>query len=116
MVPESPQQRTDFFERVYDVVRKIPLGRVTTYGHIAAHLGMRSSARMVGWALNAVGYTDRQYSVPAHRVVNRLGELSGRMHFETPFVMRERLESEGVPFVGDRVDISVCLWDPSAED
>lgn len=109
----APTERADFFERVYDVVRLIPVGRVTTYGHIAAHLGMRSSARMVGWALNAVGYDERLKSIPAHRVVNRLGELTGRMHFETPFVMRERLEAEAVPFIEDRVDLSQCLWDPA---
>lgn len=66
---------------------------------------------MVGWALNAVAIADRQ-DIPAHRVVNRLGELSGRMHFETPFVMRERLESEGVRFIGDAVDLDQHLWDP----
>ncbi len=115
MAMAASVERADFFERVYDVVRLIPVGRVTTYGHIAAHLGMRSSARMVGWALNAVGYDERLKSIPAHRVVNRLGELSGRMHFETPFVMRERLEAEAVPFIGDRVDLSRCLWQPGED-
>ena len=101
----------DFYERVYDLVRQIPSGRVTTYGHIAQALGMRSSARMVGWALNAIALSDRQ-DIPAHRVVNRFGALSGRLHFETPFAMRERLEAEGVAFNGDEVDLSRHLWTP----
>jgi len=105
---------SDFFERVYDVVRSIPRGRVTTYGAIARVLGMRSSARMVGWALNAVALHDRQ-DIPAHRVVNRLGELSGKMHFETPFAMRERLEAEGVQFQGETVDMARHFWEPTFE-
>ena len=107
-------QSTDFFQRVYEVVRQIPVGKVTTYGHIAAFLGARSSARMVGFAMNAVTHDDRAHDVPAHRVVNRFGALTGRMHFETPFVMRERLESEGVTFVGDCVDMQRHLWEPTA--
>lgn len=103
--------RSDFFERVYEIVRRIPRGKVTTYGHIARALGMASSARMVGWAMNAVGHPDR-LDVPAHRVVNRNGLLTGRMHFETPFVMRERLEAEGVRFVGEAVDMANHLWMP----
>lgn len=103
--------KTDFFQRVYDVVRRIPSGKVTTYGAIAELLGMKSSARMIGWALNGVALRDRD-DIPCHRVVNRNGDLSGRMHFETPFVMRERLESEGVVFIGDRVDLSQHLWLP----
>ncbi len=101
----------DFYERVYELVRQIPSGRVTTYGHIAEALGMRSSARMVGWALNAIALRDRQ-DIPAHRVVNRFGALSGRQHFETPYAMRERLEAEGVQFIGDEVDLSRHLWAP----
>jgi len=103
--------KTDFFHRVYEAVRRIPHGKVTTYGAIAELLGMKSSARMIGWALNGVSLRDRT-DIPCHRVVNRNGDLSGRMHFETPFVMRERLESEGIGFVGDRVDMSVHLWKP----
>ena len=105
---------SDFYERVYDLVRQIPYGRVTTYGHIAEALGMRSSARMVGWALNAIALADRQ-DIPAHRVVNRFGALSGRMHFETPFAMRERLEAEGVTFAGENVDLQQHLWEPGVE-
>jgi O-6-methylguanine DNA methyltransferase len=103
----------DFFQRVHDVVRRIPYGKVTTYGHIAAALGARSSSRMVGWALNGVPVHER-FDIPCHRVVNRLGELSGKMHFETPFVMRERLEAEGITFRGDAVDLAAHLWIPEA--
>ena len=103
----------DFFQRVYDVVRRIPTGKVTTYGHIAAYLGARSSARMVGFAMNAVTHDARAVDVPAHRVVNRFGALTGRMHFATPFLMRERLEAEGVTFVDDNVDMQRHLWEPA---
>lgn len=103
--------KADFFQKVYDVVRRIPSGKVTTYGAIAELLGMKSSARMIGWALNGVALSDRE-DIPCHRVVNRNGDLSGRMHFETPFVMRERLESEGVTFIGERVDLLHHLWRP----
>lgn len=102
---------SDFYHRVYAIVRRVPHGMVTTYGHIAAALGLRSSARMVGWALNAIP-VDQRLEIPAHRVVNRLGELSGKMHFETPFVMRERLEADGVSFIGDCVDLKRHLWIP----
>ena len=104
---------SDFYDRVYDLVRQVPYGHVTTYGHIAQALGLRSSARMVGWALNAIALSDRE-DIPAHRVVNRFGALSGRMHFETPFAMRERLEAEGVTFNGENVDLARHLWDPSS--
>ncbi len=107
-----PSTTTDFFERVWDVVRQIPRGRVTTYGHIAAYLGARSSSRMVGWAMNA---SHVMHEIPAHRVINRLGELSGKMHFETPTMMRELLESEEVRFIGERVDLKSHLWDPMIE-
>lgn len=102
---------SDFYQQVYALVQRVPRGRVTTYGHLAAALGLRSSARMVGWALNAIPLRLR-LEIPAHRVVNRLGELSGKMHFETPFVMRERLEAEGVTFIGDAVNMKVHLWVP----
>lgn len=99
----------DFFERVWQIVRQIPRGTVTTYGHIAAALGIRRAARTVGWALNAsIGRVD----IPAHRVVNRWGALSGRMHFPTPTLMRELLEAEGVTFDGDRVRLEKHLWVP----
>ncbi|GAB1372071.1 MGMT family protein [Candidatus Kapaibacterium sp.] len=100
---------TDFFKSVYDVVARIPYGRVTTYGAIAEHLGMKSSARMVGWALNADRYN---LNMPYHRVVNRNGELSGSRYFPKPGMMRQLLESEGVTFVGDAVDIKKFIWIP----
>lgn len=101
--------RTDFFQRVWDVVAEIPLGRVTTYGHIAEHLGTRSSARVVGWAMKAAAGS----GLPCHRVVNRRGALTGRMYFETPTVMEERLRSEGVTFTDEgEVDLERHLWIP----
>ena len=105
--------KTDFFLDVYEVVKLIPLGRVTTYGAIAKYLGAKSSARMVGWALNAA----HQYpDVPAQRVVNRLGLLTGKIHFEHPNAMQELLESEGVEIQNDQVkNFSQLFWDPSIE-
>jgi methylated-DNA-protein-cysteine methyltransferase related protein len=104
----------DFFERVWDVVARIPPGRVTTYGHIAEHLGTKGSARAVGYALHAVARSDGgPLAIPCHRVVNRFGALSGRMHFETPHVMEERLRAEGVAFTDDGcVDLGRHLWTP----
>lgn len=99
-------------------MRRVPHGRVTTYGHVARHLGMGRSARTVGWALRAVvradgPLADGPLAVPCHRVVNREGALSGRLHFETPTVMEERLRAEGVPFTPDgRVDLLACVWVP----
>lgn len=104
--------RRGFFERVWAVVAEIPPGRVTTYGHIAEHLGMRSAARTVGWALKAAVAS----GLPCHRVVNRRGALTGRMHFETPDVMEERLRSEGVTFNDEgEVRLDRHLWIPSNE-
>lgn len=100
----------DFFERVYDIVRRIPEGNVTTYGAIAACLGARSSARMIGYALNAVA---GEMSIPCHRVVNRNGELTGRLHFATPTFMREMLESEGISFREDKIIMEQHFWDPA---
>ena len=102
-----------FIERVYDVVALIPSGRVTTYGRIARALGAPRSARMVGWALNR---TPPERELPAHRVVNRVGFLSGALHFGHPDVMRGLLKDEGVPFVDeDTVDLDAALWDPADE-
>jgi methylated-DNA-protein-cysteine methyltransferase-like protein len=103
----------DFFERVWQVVEQIPRGRVTTYGHIAAALGARSSSRMVGFAMNASH--DKPW-IPAHRVVNRNGELTGKMHFATPTLMRELLEAEDIVFIDDHVDMSAHLWVPNIEE
>ena len=103
---------SDFFEKVWEVACQIPHGRVTTYGHIAEFLGVKSAARTVGWALNS----SKVAGVPAHRVVNRFGALTGRLHFETPSVMEERLRSEGVAFNDDGcVDLEKHLWVPSTE-
>jgi len=91
------------------VVARIPYGRVTTYGHIAEHLGVRSAARTVGWAMKAA----KGAGLPCHRVVNRLGALSGKHNFEGPYVMEDRLRSEGIEFLDeDRVDLEKHLWTP----
>lgn len=110
---EAQSDRSDFFERVWEVVAEIPFGRVTTYGHIAEYLGVKSAARTVGWALNAASAS----GLPAHRVVNRYGALSGRMHFATPTVMEERLRSEGVAFDDEGcVRMDLFLWIPGTDD
>lgn len=111
-------ERDNFFERVWEVVARIPTGRVTTYGRIAEHLGSRSSARTVGWALKAVAGSDAgALALPCHRVVNRYGALSGRLHFDTPDVMEERLRAEGVTFTEDGcVDLDRHLWMPAPPD
>ena len=104
----------DFFSKVYEVVRKIPPGRVTSYGAIAAFLGTPGSARMVGWAMNA-SHTCPDY-VPAHRVVNRNGLLTGKHHFGSSAAMEDLLESEGIKVVDDQVeDFRRLFWDPMAE-
>src|SRR5210317_417846 len=89
---DSEKGPSDFYTRVWEVVERIPQGYVTTYGHIAEHLGARRSARMVGWALNAAA----GMAMPCHRVVNRFGGLSGARHFGGPFVMEDLLRSEGI--------------------
>lgn len=104
---------SDFFHRVYAVVMRIPFGKVTTYGAVARAIGAGRSARTVGYALNAVAGDDR---IPCHRVVNRNGELSGKIHFETPTMMRELLEAEGVAFEGERVVMEKHLWEPGMGD
>ena len=103
----------DFFEQVYQVVRLIPSGRATSYGAIAKYLGSGSGARMVGWAMNACM---NRNDVPAHRVVNRLGMLSGKMHFTDPDAMQNRLEGEGIVVKDDQIqDFANIFWDPMAE-
>lgn len=107
----SGKRDASFFELVYDVVRQIPKGRVTSYGAIAAALGTRSSARMVGWAMN--GAHAVHPPVPAHRVVNRMGLLTGKIHFATPTQMQELLEREGIEVQADKVqDFDRLFWDP----
>jgi len=101
----------NFFEKVYEVARKIPYGRVTSYGAIAKYLGAARSARMVGWAMNASHYDD---SVPAHRVVNRVGLLTGKHHFDGTNLMQQLLESEGIIIKDAKiVDFEDVFWDPS---
>ncbi len=102
----------NFFEKVYEVARKIPYGRVTSYGAIAKYLGAARSARMVGWAMNASHYND---SIPAHRVVNRLGLLTGKHHFDGTNLMQQLLESEGIIIKDAKiVDFEKVFWDPSS--
>lgn len=99
---------------VYQVARLVPEGRVTSYGAIAKYLGAARSARMVGWAMNQAHVQDPP--VPAHRVVNSKGLLTGKMHFETPYTMQERLEAEGIEVKDDQVQrFSTLVWDPSTE-
>lgn len=104
----------DFFLNVFDVVRLIPKGRVTSYGAIAKYLGTGGSSRMVGWAMNASHGVKPK--VPAHRVVNRNGMLSGKAHFETPTKMQELLEKEKIKVQNETVvDFSTLFWDPMTE-
>jgi len=104
----------DFYEKVYDVVRQIPAGRVTSYGAIARFLGTAGSSRMVGWAMNN-SHLQEVY-VPAHRVVNRNGLLTGKIHFGSPDEMEELLWNEGVLIENDRVtDFDKLFWDPNKE-
>lgn len=101
----------DFFDSVYKVVRLIPKGRVTSYGAIAKYLGSAGSSRIVGYAMNAAH--SQKKKVPAHRVVNRNGELTGKHHFETPFLMQELLEKEKVVVKKDKVvEFKKLFWDP----
>lgn len=103
-----------FFKKVYEVARLIPYGRVTTYGAIAGYLGSRGSARMVGWAMN-VSHTAGE-AVPAHRVVNRDGVLTGKHHFGSPELMEQLLRNEGILVEDDRIiDFGKYFWDPAKE-
>ncbi len=101
-----------FFDKVYQVVKLIPYGRVTTYGAIANYLGQRGSARMVGWAMNnSHGLPEH---IPAHRVVNRKGHLTGKNHFGGPLVMQQLLESENITIIQDQIQhFDKLFWDPS---
>jgi methylated-DNA-protein-cysteine methyltransferase-like protein len=108
------EKHQDFFKDVFDVVKLIPKGRVTSYGAIAKYLGTARSSRMVGWAMNA-SHTQKD-KIPAHRVVNRNGELTGKHHFATPFLMQELLEKEGVKIVNDTIkNFDKHFWDPMKE-
>lgn len=106
-------EKSDFFQDVYQVVRLIPYGRVTSYGAIAEYLGTKSSARMVGWAMNAA---HNQEDVPAHRVVNRNGILSGKHHFGEPDVMQKLLEAEGIEVANNQIqNFEKVFWNPMTE-
>lgn len=108
------EKNKDFFEMVYQVVRLIPKGRVSSYGAIAKYLGAARGARMVGWAMNA-SHHQKEY-VPAHRVVNRLGILSGKHHFTESNPMEEALVNEGIEVVDDKIqNFAEVFWDPSEE-
>jgi len=103
-----------FFERVYEVVKKVPYGRVTTYGAIASYLGLKKSSRMVGWAMNASH--SHHESIPAHRVVNRNGILTGKFHFGDFNTMQQLLESEGLKIYNDSIiNFELHFWDPKVE-
>ena len=108
------QNNNDFFTRVYEVTRLIPYGRVTSYGAIARYLGTGRSARMVGWALN-ICHSNPEF-IPAHRVVNRKGLLTGKRHFGNSSTMQQLLENEGLIVENDQIlNFGEKFWDPSAE-
>lgn len=108
---KKQQSASNFFDDVYEVVRLIPKGRVTSYGAIGHYLGTKSSARMVGWAMHGC-----PKGVPAHRVVNSAGLLTGKHHFKTPYTMQKLLEKEGIKIHHNRVvAFTDIFWDPSKE-
>jgi methylated-DNA-protein-cysteine methyltransferase-like protein len=108
------KENPDFFKLVYEVTKKIPYGRVTSYGAIACYLGTAQSSRMVGYALNGCHHTGE--FIPAHRVVNRNGLLSGKHHFGGPDVMQQLLESEGIEVEDDKVvRFKELFWDPNTD-
>ena len=103
----------NFFERVYEIARQIPEGKVTSYGAIAKALGTARSARMVGWAMNA---SHNKEDVPAHRVVNRIGMLTGKHHFDGTNLMQQLLENEGIEVIDNQiVDFEKCFWNPEVD-
>ncbi len=105
---------SDFFNKVFEVVKQIPPGKVTSYGAIARYLGTGGSARMVGWAMNA-SHSHSEF-VPAHRVVNRNGLLTGKHHFDNPNAMQELLEAEGFKIEDDQIlNFRENFWDPTKE-
>ena len=107
------KDHSSFFNDVYEVCKLIPKGRATSYGAIAAYLGTKGSARIVGWAMNGAG---AHPDVPAHRVVNRQGLLTGKAHFNPPSAMQERLEAEGVKVKDDQIqNFKEVYWDPMVE-
>jgi methylated-DNA-protein-cysteine methyltransferase related protein len=114
MPHKKPKGNDDFFSRVYDITKLIPYGRITSYGAIARYLGSGRSARMVGWALN-VSHINREF-LPAHRVVNRNGLLSGKHHFGNSTTMQQLLENEGIIVEDDHIiNFREKFWDPCTE-
>jgi methylated-DNA-protein-cysteine methyltransferase-like protein len=112
-VQKISEQNKDFFQHVWEVVKLIPKGRVTSYGAIAAYLGAKRSSRMVGWAMNA---SHAMPGVPAHRVVNRMGMLTGKHHFASPDDMQLLLEKEGIKVENDKViNFEELFWNPIEE-
>ena len=111
---KSQTKNRGFFQQVYEVARLIPYGRVTSYGAIAKYLGTAQSARMIGWAMNDAGSQDKY--VPAHRVVNRNGLLTGKHHFGNSNTMKQLLENEKIIVENDKiVDFEKRFWDPMKE-
>jgi methylated-DNA-protein-cysteine methyltransferase-like protein len=106
--------QADFYQNIFDVVKEIPFGKVTSYGAIAKYLGAAKSSRLVGWAMNASHAQAAE--IPAHRVVNRNGLLTGKMHFSSPTKMQELLEAEGIVVINDQIqNFKSVYWDPELE-
>lgn len=107
----AKKDNSNFFEKVYAIARQIPAGRITSYGAIAKCIGSPQSARMVGWAMNA---SHNRRDVPAHRVVNRIGLLTGKHHFEGTNLMQQLLENEGIVVIENQIqNFEEIFWDPS---
>lgn len=107
------KETSDFFNRCYAVVKQIPYGRVTSYGAIAKFIGAKSAARTVGWAMNA---SHGKEDIPAHRVVNRNGYLTGKHHFQGINLMQQLLENEGIKIIDNKIqNFKALFWDPSKE-
>ncbi len=112
-VKQPEKLKSDFFSDVYEVVKLIPKGRITSYGAIASYLGSKQGARMVGWAM---GHSHALHDVPAHRVLNRNGVLTGKLQFSTPTQMQFSLEEEGIVIQNDKVvNFEKVFWDPNLE-
>ncbi|MDC0643675.1 MGMT family protein [Flavobacteriaceae bacterium] len=108
----AKKDKSNFFEKVYAIVQQIPAGRITSYGAIAKCIGSPQSARMVGWAMNA---SHNRSDVPAHRVVNRKGLLTGKHHFEGTNLMQQLLENEGIVVIENQIqNFEEIFWDPSS--
>lgn len=113
MITSINDKNKDFFQMVFEVVKLIPAGRATSYGSIANYLGAKRSSRMVGWAMNTAHSNPE---IPAHRVVNRNGLLTGKMHFHTPTLMQELLEKEGIIVKDDKIEnFKAVFWNPIEE-